>query len=154
MKTRQGNVEMLDLQLSGVRLMSMNTAMSVIEKERLLRLGTVWSVLSLMVSLTVSLSMMLEKMREFEQLMGLIPLFLKRNPVMNLERETRSSSVQRVMKFVNWTLVARRSSVVSRLNETSVLLVLTTKMMLFVMRYVGRPVDLFVSLSLLAESLE
>jgi hypothetical protein len=59
-----------------------------------------------------------------------------------------------VMKFVNWTLVARRSSVVSRLNETSVLLVLTTKMMLFVMRYVGRPVDLFVSLSLLAESLE
>ena len=154
MKTRQGNVEMLDLQLSGVRLMSMNTAMSVIEKERLLRLGTVWSVLSLMVSLTVSLSMMVEKMREFEQLMGLIPLFLKRNPVMNLERETRSSSVQRVMKFVNWTLVARRSSVVSRLNETSVLLVLTTKMMLFVMRYVGRPVDLFVSLSLLAESLE
>jgi hypothetical protein len=57
MKSRQGNVEMLDLQLSAVTLLLKKAAMS------------------LMVSLTVSLSMMLEKMREFEQLMGLIPLF-------------------------------------------------------------------------------
>ena len=56
MKSRQGNVEMLDLQLSGVTLLSTKIAMS------------------LMVLLTVSLSMTLEKMREFEQLMGLIRL--------------------------------------------------------------------------------
>ena len=57
MKSRQGNVEMLDLQLSGVTLVSTKIAMS------------------LMVSLTESLLMTLEKMREFEQLTELIPLF-------------------------------------------------------------------------------
>lgn len=57
MKSRQGNVEMLDLQLSGVTLLSTKIAMS------------------LTVSLTESLLMTLEKMREFEQLMELIPLF-------------------------------------------------------------------------------
>lgn len=61
MKSRQANVEMLDLQLSGATLLSTKKAMSLM--------------VSLTVSLTVSLSMKLEKMREFEQLMGLIPLF-------------------------------------------------------------------------------
>ena len=54
-----------------------------------------------------------------------------------------------MLKFVNWTLVARRKSVVPWSNLTSVLSVLTTKMMFVVLRYVWRPVDSFASMCLL-----